>query len=308
MRISIATAVGAVMLLVALHLGGCEHRGTSLEELLPRSDEIAGWARDGEMQLYGPDGLWEYIDGAAENFLAYGFEEVVVQDYRGDGRRLKVEIYRLGSPLMAFGIYSQFRGPGLRFLSIGTEAFADPYSLHFWKDRYLVKIAVFEESDDLSAAMERFAAAVAAKIPGGAAFPEEIRAFPENGLVDKSVTYVAEGALGSEGFPPSFVADYRYGEVTGKLYLSLLASEEEAREIFNTFSDRFGAGETEPGSPPGKVVIAKAEDRYRGEMVLFLCGRWFGVLTGFAGAEGDRDRLAAAAVERIGRYDAAPAR
>lgn len=293
--------IAALVLIVALQ-GGCRSDETATEGLLPASGEIAGWSIDGEMLRYGPENLWEYINGAAENFLAYEFEEVVALDYRDDDDRgLKVEIYRHGSPLMAFGIYSQLRGPGLQFYSIGAEGFGDPYSLHFWKGPYYVNVGVFEESEELAGAMERFAEAVAAKIPGEDAFPPEIACFPTDGLIEKSVTYITEGVLGSAKFPPSFVAEYEIGEERGKLYLSPLGNETRAREIFTWYAGSLGAGETERETPQGTVSTAVGNDKYRGETALFLYDGWIGVLTGFGGHAGERESLILAAVANIAR-------
>lgn len=302
MNVSMRIALSIALVLVVALPGGCRSDGASTDRFLPAAGEIAGWNIDGEMLRYGPENLWEYIDGAAENFLAYGFEEVVAQDYRDAGDRgLKVEIYQHGSSLMAFGIYSQFRGPGLQFLSIGAEGFGDPYSLHFWKGPYYVKVAVFEESEELLEAMERFAGAVAAKIPGEGAFPSEIDCFPTDGLIEKSVTYVTEGVLGSAAFPPSFVAEYTIGEERGKLYLSPLGDEARAREVFAWYAGSIGAEEALRDTPHGTVSTAVGNDKYRGETAVFLYDGWIGVLTGFGGHAGGREALMLAAVAEIAR-------
>ncbi len=280
---------------------GCQRDEAVIDGLLPASGEITGWSRGGESLRYGPEDLWEYINGAAENFLAYGFEQVVAQDYRReDGRELKVDIYRLGNPLMAFGIYSQLRGPDLNYLPIGAEGFCDPYSLHFWKDSYYVKVAMYEESEELSAVMERFAEAIAGKIPGKGAFPEEIACFPEEGLVEKSVTYIAEGVLGSGEFPPSFAAEYMIGEGEGMLYLSPLGSEERAKEVLVWYAGKLGAGIREYDEPAGRFTAATGNDPYRGETAVFQSGAWVGVLTGF-GEAAERETLIRAAVASIAR-------
>ncbi|HUV37259.1 MAG TPA: DUF6599 family protein [Patescibacteria group bacterium] len=298
MRIALVVA----LVLAVVPPGGCRSGDVAIEDLLPATGEINGWEIDGEILRYGPDDLWEYIDGAAENFRAYEFVEVAVRDYLGEaGRGLKVEIYRHASPLMAFGIYSQFRGPGLRYLAIGAEGFGDAYSLHFWKDSYYVKVAVFEESGELAAAMERFAEAVAAKIPGAGSFPPEIACFPTAGLIEKSVTYVTEGVLGSGKFPPSFIAEYETGDKQGKMYLSPLEDDVGARRIFEWYAGSIGAAAEERETPQGGVTTAVGSDKYRGEVAVFRYGAWIGVFTGFGGHAREREALMLAAVANIAR-------
>ncbi len=64
------------------------------------------------------------MDGAAEKFLSFGFEELAVGNYRSShGKELQVEAFRHSSTVMAFGIYSGMRNPELDFLEIGNERF-----------------------------------------------------------------------------------------------------------------------------------------------------------------------------------------
>jgi hypothetical protein len=300
MNVSKKITAYAALILAIWFPAGCRSGDAGIEALLLPSTE--GWSVDGEDLRYEPENLWEYINGAAENFLAYEFVEVAVRHYKSDGgKELKVEIYRHANPLMAFGIYSQLRGPDLKFLPIGAEGFGDPYSLHFWEDSFYVKVAVFEENEELAAEMQRFAGAVSERIPGEGAFPPELGCFPTDGLVEKSAAYIAEGVLGSAKFPPSFVAAYRAGEREGKLYLSPLGNEEEAREIFDWYTGSINAQASEHSTPHGTFAAAEGNDRYRGETAIFLYGNWIGVLTGFGDDAGRRDALMREAVANIAR-------
>jgi hypothetical protein len=300
MNASKKIAAYAVLALTIWFPAGCRSGDTGIETLLPRAPE--GWSVDGEDLRYEPENLWEYINGAAEHFLAYGFVEVAVRNYRSDaGKELKVEIYRHASPLMAFGIYSQLRSPDLTFLPIGAEGFGDPYSLHFWEDAYYVKVAVFEENEMLAEAMQQFASAVSGRIPGEGAFPAEIGCFPPEGMVAKSAAFIAEGVLGSDRFPPSFVAVYHAGERQGKLYLAPLKSDEEARKIFDWYAGTIGAPATAYDTPHGAIAAAEGSDRYRGETAIFVYGNWIGVFTGFGDDAGRREALMHEAVTRIAR-------
>jgi hypothetical protein len=41
---------------------------------LPPDGDAPGWTREGTPEIYRAGNLWEYIDGAAETYLAFGFE------------------------------------------------------------------------------------------------------------------------------------------------------------------------------------------------------------------------------------------
>ena len=46
--------------------------------------EITGWKQSGEPQTFLPGTLYEYIDGGADLYLAYDFQELKVAEYLDD--------------------------------------------------------------------------------------------------------------------------------------------------------------------------------------------------------------------------------
>lgn len=56
--------------------------------------------------VYDGNALWGYMNGGADLYLEYGFEGLRVQEIEIDGNALKLEIYRMESPLAAFGMMS----------------------------------------------------------------------------------------------------------------------------------------------------------------------------------------------------------
>jgi hypothetical protein len=295
-------ATVAVMIPAAALCGEYED---SLEGLLPVSGAIEGWQMDGEVMIYYADQLWEYINGAAEGFLAYEVEAVIVQDYVTDeGEGLKLEIYDHQTPLMGFGIYAQHRDPSLEFMDIGAEAFGDEYSLQFWKGRYYVKINVFSESEAITKAMRLFAGTVAESIPGDAAQPHELAAFPEEGLILKSVALLTEGVLGRSRFPRAFVGSYEIDEGEGKLYLFPLGTAEGAKELFAWYAGETSADVSDGGTKGSGCRSGMGTDPYHGDVAVFHVGTWAGVVTGFEDSAEARRALMVGAVERIGQMTA----
>jgi hypothetical protein len=78
--------------------------------LLPKSGDIGEWKLAAAPERYVKDSLYGYIDGGAELYLPYGFENVEVGHFTrtpgNPAREIAVEIYRMASPLDAFGIFS----------------------------------------------------------------------------------------------------------------------------------------------------------------------------------------------------------
>ncbi|MBN1884267.1 MAG: hypothetical protein JW876_01925 [Candidatus Krumholzibacteriota bacterium] len=291
--------ITAVAICAAFSAASPALAGSGPGDLLPQAGEIAGWATDGEPLFYGPEDLWEYIDGSAENFLSYEFEAVAAQEYRDDaGRSIKVEIYRHASPLMAYGIFTQFRSPDADVLEIGDDAFGDAYSLHLLRGRCYVKIDAYDGSPESAAGMRAFAGAIAARIDGAGAPPAALDVFPPDGLVAWSETFINEGVLGSAKFPPAFVALYAAGEKRGKLYLFPGEDDEAARTVFDWYTGSIGAA-VAGREGAGGWLAAAGSDRYRGDVLVFLRGGWLGIVTGFEGDPAAREDLASRAVERI---------
>jgi len=293
-------AAAVVILILAPVMGRGAPEG--IDELLPAPNEIPGWTLDGAPAAYGTDNLWEYIDGSADAFLAYHFQQVLVQDYVSKtGKGIKVEIYEFDAPLMAFGIYSRFRSPGLTAYDIGNEAFGDDYSVNFWKNRYFARIAVFEKNPDLLAAAVKFGAAIAGKIAEKGALPAESCAFPEEGICEMETSFIPQSVLGRESFPPAFVASYRFGEEKGKLYLSTLADSASARKTFDWYAAETNAAVRPAEGPYGGYMRGTGNDQFQGDVLIFQYGKWLGVVTGLKAETKKADELAKETIERLSK-------
>ena len=107
-----------------------------------RFPQIAGWRLAAEIQRFEPKTLYEYINGAADLYLACDFEELQVAEY-GNAQKASiiVEVYRHRTPRDAFGIYSQERLPEANVLPVGAQGYIDKNILNFVAGRYYVKIS-----------------------------------------------------------------------------------------------------------------------------------------------------------------------
>lgn len=74
-----------------------------IPELTPK--DFTGIVISGN-NFYDGNALWGYMNGGADLYLEYGFEGLRVQEIEIDGIALKLEIFRMESPLSAFGMMS----------------------------------------------------------------------------------------------------------------------------------------------------------------------------------------------------------
>ena len=111
--------------LLCLWIPGLEAKGFTFPE-------VTGWKQSGEIQTFLPKTLFEYINGAADLYLSYDFEELKVAEYLNEKKAsVIVDVYRHKTPTHAFGIYSQERLPNTSFLDIGVQGYVEENLLNF---------------------------------------------------------------------------------------------------------------------------------------------------------------------------------
>ncbi|MFQ6115583.1 MAG: DUF6599 family protein, partial [bacterium] len=74
----------------------CQGGNWNIESLLPSPRSASGWSWEDSPMHYYRDNLFEYINGAAELYLAYGFKELVSVIYlleKRDEESIVVDIY-----------------------------------------------------------------------------------------------------------------------------------------------------------------------------------------------------------------------
>jgi hypothetical protein len=158
--------------------------------------KITGWSVSGEVRTYTPDTLWEYINGASELFLAYDFQYCRTADLASGGLVVTVDLYDMGSPLNAFGIFVRERPEKGEPLDSAAEAvLSPPYQALLLKGATYVKVNVFE--GDLTEETGRpLLEAIAQVLPGPAGLPGDLALLPKEGMVPDSEGFTRQAYLG----------------------------------------------------------------------------------------------------------------
>ena len=120
---------------------------TDFAAKVPR--KLGEWTARDEDRTFDRRTLYDYMDGGAEVYLAFDFRRVWVRKYAGPGgREMILDVYEMGSPGEAFGVFSCDReDPGA---GIGQDSEYGPGLLRFWQGRYFVAVTL--SSDDQAAA------------------------------------------------------------------------------------------------------------------------------------------------------------
>jgi hypothetical protein len=169
--------------------------------------EVEGWHPEGEIKVYGPDNLWEYINGAAERFVIYGFKNLRFREFSKGEFMMTAEVYDMGSPLNAFGIYTTERPEKEKRLSIGTEAVIGPSHCLLLKDRYYIKVIMLRGLLDEESG-EAVLKSLETDIKGKSSFPPELNILPSRERVFGSEKYVTQAYLGLSELKNVLFADY----------------------------------------------------------------------------------------------------
>ena len=254
-----------------------------LHAMLPEADDVSGWTMVDEPRFFYPENLWEYINGAADGYLIYGFQEVATADYSQEStdREAIIEIYRMQDALNAFGIYTQERNPESNFSNIGVEGYIGSTQVNFWAGPYYVKITVYEESDDLKKEMLKLAANIAGKIEDTGAEPVQTGYFPQKNQLPHTVKYLPLDVLGQSFLANGFEAHYRVNNTGYKMVLVAADDSDAAKEELALYRQFIATGGKvlKDLSSPGDGGFT-GEDSFYGTMMAVRSGNYIVVVLG----------------------------
>jgi len=263
--------------------------------LLPADKAVPGWSMSQKPRSFTAGNLWEFIDGAADGYLAYGFQEVVSADYaqEGTGYQAVVDVYQMKDPLNAYGIYAQERSPGSQFLKIGNEGYSGGTSLNFWAGPYYVKITVFEEKAAIQQEIAKLASAVAGKVKAPGAEPAEAAWFPKSNQLPHTLLFIPKDVLAQSYLANGFEAKYKAGDKEYKMVLVSLANAEAAQEAMARYRQFFmtGGKEVKDLKTPGDGGFS-GKDSYYGNMAAVRAGKNLVIALGAPAEDATRKMIA----------------
>jgi hypothetical protein len=298
-------------LLVCLALPGKVLSGAPDMKSLVPAESPDGWNLRGTPELFTKENLFEHIDGQADLFLQYGFQGSIFAIYQSKNsaqEKIDLDIYDMGGPVQAYGIFSRFRQEG-HSAGIGLASYLeDNYGL-FYKGKYFV---VIQGSGSSSPKLKQLAKMIESRISDNSPRPKEIGYFPESGLKPDSIEYYPQGLMGRQFFKRGFKGTYEVprekkpgkessaGGPDSTLFLAIFDNPEEAASALKMFkedvSKRSGAraqSDTQTG-----FDAVKGADAYQGEVIIVQKGRYLAGAAGFE-QEKEADKLLGELVKRV---------
>lgn len=213
--------------IVVLLLAATLHLQAAESSLFP---QIQGWKLNEEQRVYSSGDLWELIDGAADIFLSYYFQDLHIAEYSNKDQIIRVELYKHSTLANTYGIYTAERMPDYPQVNMGSQGYKSQGVLNFMTGTYYVKImsAGIAEADESAIAL--VAEKVNAQLAQPVKLPDELDLFPVEGKVYLSDSYIAQNFLGYSFFRAAFTARYgTQGDI--QLFIIRLTAEEIKKMI-----------------------------------------------------------------------------
>lgn len=237
----VAAALGLILILTACQPSVPAATPFPVGTLLPAGGSLSGWATPDAVLTYNRENLYNLVDGQADAFFAYGFEQVTVQRYQNAaGALLNVEIWQLSNSADAYGLFHS--GIAGQPASIGVEGDSDPgRRLAFWQQCYFVSVTATEAIPDET--LWTFAKEIAKRLPSGGDAPAIVKRLPAEGFVEGSALFFheeisiqmeiwlgGENILGLSQATNGVVARYAWGDQKARLLLIEYPAATEAAQ------------------------------------------------------------------------------
>ena len=136
--------------------------------LLPSDGELSGWVQSRAPSTYADKTLYRDRASSPDLYYAYGFERQAEVEYEtpqfGSKPLILLEVFDMGSPENAFGIYNFHTYPKMKFEWVGSKAMLSGNYLRFSKGKYFIQIEGYEIATGIREGMVTLAKIIATQI------------------------------------------------------------------------------------------------------------------------------------------------
>ncbi len=245
------------------------------EDVFALFPEMKSWQKNLVDEVYTPDDLWDYINGAAGGYLSQEFIDLHMAEYTSGKLSLKAEIYQHSDPVHAFGIYTQERYSGYDFNNIGAEGYTTGSSLNFVNDNFYVKIYSDSEEQKVLEKIRELAVLISDRINSHPALPEALQVFPAENKIPYSDAFISGSFLGHDFLKAVFLVKYQDKQEKYSLFFieqeSREASLQMLMEYLNFTKQEINIQENQPYT---------INDQYNGNVHVILDGKKIFGVTG----------------------------
>jgi hypothetical protein len=209
-----------------------------------------GWKLAAPPVRYDAKTLFDRIDGGAGTYIRAGFVYSLGGDYRKQGMKdpVVIDAYDMGTASRALGMYATERDRSYSFIDIGDEGYLASGSLNFWKGRFYVKLAGYEQGEAGDRDLRELASSLAVALPVESRAKEELAPLallPAEGRQPHSDGFSLPPLGDVEGLQGSYYAEYKEGEIAFRLFVVHESSPAAAATRYEKAKAYFGKGKAE---------------------------------------------------------------
>ena len=254
-----------VLIFTIAEIAKGEEKG-KMDREISLSSEVGGWKWDEKEMRYNSKTLFGYIDGAAELYLAYGFQNLTVRRFEKSNQPpLIVELYEMASSEDAYGVFSFEHQDEAVGIGQGSEFGGG--LLRFWKGKYFVSIYAEGEGVEVESGILTMGRAAANSIPTKGSEPKLVGFIPgkDLGLVDKSVRYLKSHVLLNQRFFIAHQNILNLSRKTEAVLAQYLQDKQKTQILLIRYPDSKEAGDTYQSFMKAYLSDAKGTDRSKTE-------------------------------------------
>jgi len=181
-----------------------------IQSLLPENGFIPNWNIKDSIETYKGDDLFMYINGGADLYLEYGFEEAAAGRYLNYmSNNIHVDIYKMSSIDAAYGIFTLGSTSKGKPLELGDQSLLYDYYLDLWKGPYFMRFTANKKDNGMIDTLLIFARSIDSKISIKGKKPQLTQAFLLPGMEISNVKYIT-GIIGLNN-----VFNFGHGSIAG---------------------------------------------------------------------------------------------
>jgi hypothetical protein len=259
------TLITAILTVFFIHV----YSQDNIKSLLPGGNPIGNWLQKDSIEIYSGDDLFYFINGGADVYLEYGFNQVAVGRYQNpSANTIQVEIYEMEDTDGAYGIFSLNSLETGKKQDIGDLSFLYDYNIDIWKGKYLIRSNVARKDEGVMDTLLIFARDIEQKIETSGSLPKILQTIDFDDQTLYQVKYVRgqialsnifnfghgsiaafnEGVTGRFEENAVFVFEYKdewnrrewFASANGKMQMSRFFSDFEVAGDGFTLRDRAG--------------------------------------------------------------------
>ena len=218
--------------------------------------------------VYYPDNLWDYINGAADSYLDFDFQDLHIAEYVKGDTTYKAEVYRHKDPIYAFGIYALERSPDYLFIDLGVQGYGEESLIHFVKGVYYVKITTYSGSNEAEKILKNIAESLNNILPGENKLPEVFQFFCNEGKVPNTEHFISNNFIGYSFMEEVYTTGYKISDNSFTMFILSGKDEKEAEEILINLLSRANKKED------NKAGFFTVHDPYNGTIYIGKSGKY----------------------------------